>query len=88
MPKTKGTYIAHRNREIQNSRRGTSFKAAEVAYIPSTDPDGFPALMKVSAEVFSDLEKLAGGEQIELQFIETPPYGDNLVTACNVLALA
>ena len=81
MPKTKGTYLAHRNREIPNARRGTSYKACQVSFIPSTDPDGFPAVMNVDAGVFAALDKLQAGQQIELMWIETPPYGDNLAVA-------
>ena len=85
MPKAKGTLLAVRNREIPNSRRGTSFRATEVAFIPVADPDGFPAVMKVDAGIMGDLDKLAVGQEIEITFTETPPYGDKFGTAVAAL---
>jgi len=79
MPKVRGTLVAYREREIENSRRGTSFKAKQLAYIPHTDPDGFPAVLNCDDGTFAALDKVTAGELIELTFIETPPYGDKLV---------
>lgn len=81
MPKAKGTYLAHRNREIPNVKRGTSYKACQVSFIPSNDPDGFPAVMNADSGLFSTLDKLQAGQMIELVFIETPPFGDNLAVS-------
>lgn len=80
MSKIRGTYLSHRSKAIPNSRRGTSFSTVQLAYIPQSDPDGFPAVLNVDASVSGVLDKLAAGQLIEGVLIQTPPYGDSLVT--------
>jgi hypothetical protein len=83
MPKLRGSYLAHRQKEIPNSRRGTSFPAVQLAYIPLNEESGFPAVVNVAADVAAQLDKLTAGESLDMVTIETPPYGDVLVVALN-----
>lgn len=76
MAKVKGILVAARPRTIE-TRRGVN-QSYQVAYVPTTDEHGFPAVMNVSLEVYGQLQALGGGEQIELEYIETPPYNDKL----------
>lgn len=84
----RGKLLAVRPKTI-TSRRGEhqSFQSFQVAYIPAEDAHGFPAVMNCGHDVFEELQGLQGST-VELRYIETPPYGDKLVTAASVMAQA
>lgn len=86
MAKVKGTLIAARPRTIE-TRRGV-VQSYQVAYVPTTDEHGFPAVMNTSVEVYGQLQALAGGEEIEIECIETPPYNDKLAVSVRALVAA
>lgn len=74
--KKKGTYLARRERTINNRTGGMT--AYEVAYIPAGDENDFPAVLKVSGDVYGQLGSRQAGEPLVFDVLETPPYGDLL----------
>lgn len=74
MPHVIGEFISARPRTIdfkQGRRAGTSVASFQVAFIPKTDPHGFPAVLTTDEETFTAVQSLSKGDKITVQFIET-----------------
>jgi hypothetical protein len=86
MPKVRGQFVAVRSRMIK-TRNGET-QSFQAAYIPSSDEHGFPAVINVDLGVFGMLQNLNVGSDIELTYVETPPYGDKFAVKVDELVAA
>lgn len=74
MPRVIGEFISARPRTIdfkQGRRAGTSVASFQVAFIPKTDPHGFPAVLTTDEETFNVVQSFSKGDKITVQYIET-----------------
>lgn len=77
MARKKGQILALRPRIIKS--RSGEVRAFQLAYIPVGDEYEFPSVINVVDDLVDTFDSLRG-QTVEFVAVETPPFGDLLVT--------
>lgn len=77
MARKKGQIVAVRV-STRQLRKGP-VEVYQLAYIPASDEDGFPAVISISPDLFDTFDGLRG-QVVEFKSINVPPFNDEFVT--------